>query len=199
MKSPVPFLSLMPPWATMILMGSKRCENRTWSTSYRGPLVLHASARTCPDGWNRLEETSIQPQHVRDSEVICLVDLFQIDQLWTRDPWEARNQHHWRVANPVALPPYQRPGALGLFEPDIPAGLDQAIRQLLLADRLFVRALGIAVEWERVYREAITLEEMTRALRTSEHLLRRQLTGRPEFTIEETPGMSPKLKLRRTL
>ena len=36
-------LSLRQPWAHLVVFGSKDIENRTWSTSYRGPFLVHAS------------------------------------------------------------------------------------------------------------------------------------------------------------
>lgn len=36
-------LSLRQPWLHTILKLGKRVENRTWSTPYRGPILLHAS------------------------------------------------------------------------------------------------------------------------------------------------------------
>jgi hypothetical protein len=36
-------LSLIQPWATLIILGAKRIETRSWHTSYRGPLLIHAS------------------------------------------------------------------------------------------------------------------------------------------------------------
>ena len=36
-------LSLTQPWATLVAMGAKRIETRSWATSYRGPLAIHAS------------------------------------------------------------------------------------------------------------------------------------------------------------
>ena len=36
-------LSVTQPWATLIAMGAKKIETRTWSTSYRGRLAIHAS------------------------------------------------------------------------------------------------------------------------------------------------------------
>jgi hypothetical protein len=36
-------LSIMQPWATLIAQGAKRIETRSWTTSYRGPLAIHAS------------------------------------------------------------------------------------------------------------------------------------------------------------
>jgi len=38
-------LSLMQPWATLVILGVKRCETRRWQTAYRGPLAIHASRR----------------------------------------------------------------------------------------------------------------------------------------------------------
>lgn len=40
-------LTLKQPWAGMVANGTKTIETRTWSTSYRGPLAIHASQ---PDG-----------------------------------------------------------------------------------------------------------------------------------------------------
>lgn len=36
-------LSLWEPWATLMAIGAKRIETRSWSTSYRGWLAIHAS------------------------------------------------------------------------------------------------------------------------------------------------------------
>lgn len=36
-------ISLQQPWATMVAIGAKSIETRSWYTSYRGPLAIHAS------------------------------------------------------------------------------------------------------------------------------------------------------------
>ncbi len=36
-------ISLIQPWATLIIHGAKRFETRGWRTLYRGPLTIHAS------------------------------------------------------------------------------------------------------------------------------------------------------------
>jgi hypothetical protein len=36
-------LSLLQPWATLVVMGVKQIETRSWSTVHRGPLLIHAS------------------------------------------------------------------------------------------------------------------------------------------------------------
>ena len=36
-------LSLLQPWATLVVTGAKRVETRSWTTTYRGTLMIHAS------------------------------------------------------------------------------------------------------------------------------------------------------------
>lgn len=36
-------LSLLQPWATLVVTGVKKIETRSWSTAYRGELLIHAS------------------------------------------------------------------------------------------------------------------------------------------------------------
>jgi hypothetical protein len=41
-------LTLTQPWATLVAVGAKRIETRSWSTNYRGPIAIHA-AKGFPD------------------------------------------------------------------------------------------------------------------------------------------------------
>lgn len=43
--SEVRALSLWQPWASLVAIGVKRMETRSWSTAYRGWLVIHAAAK----------------------------------------------------------------------------------------------------------------------------------------------------------
>lgn len=38
-------ISLLQPWATLVVIGAKQIETRSWNTKYRGPLLIHASSR----------------------------------------------------------------------------------------------------------------------------------------------------------
>jgi hypothetical protein len=40
-------ITLHQPWATLIALGEKRIETRSWPTNYRGPIAIHA-AKTMP-------------------------------------------------------------------------------------------------------------------------------------------------------
>jgi hypothetical protein len=36
-------LTLTQPWCTLVALGAKKIETRSWPTSYRGPLAIHAA------------------------------------------------------------------------------------------------------------------------------------------------------------
>ncbi len=38
-------ISLWQPWASLVVLGKKRCETRSWRTSHCGPLAIHASKK----------------------------------------------------------------------------------------------------------------------------------------------------------
>jgi len=38
-------ITLHEPWATLVAIGLKKFETRSWATSYRGKLLIHAAAR----------------------------------------------------------------------------------------------------------------------------------------------------------
>lgn len=44
-------LSIREPWATLIVLGLKPVENRTWWSNHRGPLLIHASRTFEKDDW----------------------------------------------------------------------------------------------------------------------------------------------------
>ncbi len=56
-------ISLWQPWASAIVLGHKRVETRSWSTPYRGPLLIHAAKspvgglrmiKAMPELWNEV-------------------------------------------------------------------------------------------------------------------------------------------------
>jgi hypothetical protein len=68
-------LSLWQPWATLIALKKKQIETRSWRTTYRGPLAIHAAKS--------------YPQEARD---LCSTEPFysvlmayakELDRKWT--------------------------------------------------------------------------------------------------------------------
>jgi activating signal cointegrator 1 len=49
-------ISLWQPWASAIAVGMKHFETRSWGTSYRGPLAIHAAKRPMTEGERELLE-----------------------------------------------------------------------------------------------------------------------------------------------
>ena len=46
-------ITLTQPWATLVAIGAKHIETRSWATKYRGPLAIHAAAGLGPVGGRR--------------------------------------------------------------------------------------------------------------------------------------------------
>lgn len=67
-------LTLTQPWATLVAIGAKQWETRSWPTNYRGELAIHA-AKGFP-GWAR-EECSDEPfkSALREMGYLCWQDL----------------------------------------------------------------------------------------------------------------------------
>lgn len=42
-------LTLLQPWASLIEIGAKRIETRSWTSTYRGPLAIHAGKGATTD------------------------------------------------------------------------------------------------------------------------------------------------------
>lgn len=114
-------LSVRPPWAWAIAHAGKRVENRSWSTRYRGPLLIHASARYGPDELATLERIlsrRVDPERFAFGAIVARAELYDVRPIervsgrWASGPW------CWmlRDVRPLARPiPYS--GQLGLWTP----------------------------------------------------------------------------------
>ena len=65
----VKIISVRQPWAWLIVAGHKDIENRTWRTSYRGRLLIHASKAMDP------EDFPMQRKWIRESGIVIPEDL----------------------------------------------------------------------------------------------------------------------------
>jgi activating signal cointegrator 1 len=129
-------LSLIQPYATLILLGYKLYETRSWDTKHRGPLAIHASAGK--PAWARQQALSdpviceVLERHgltfdtlprgvvlgsaevVSTHPTLSLSDL-SIEELAVGDYTPGR--FAWRLANTIVLPePIPCKGALSLWE-----------------------------------------------------------------------------------
>jgi hypothetical protein len=115
-------LSVRQPWAWAILHGGKDVENRTWSTSYRGPLLIHASQTLDRDAASFLSRFGVEPDNygpgcLATGAIVGRVEL--VDCVQNADsPWAQPDCWHWILADPE---PFETPvpckGMLGLWTP----------------------------------------------------------------------------------
>lgn len=92
-------LSVRQPWASAIFEEKKLIENRTWTTGYRGILIIHSSGLYDPD-YARSEEFAtcaisksfterVKKKVLPVGEVLGVVELYDIvrdsTSLWARD------------------------------------------------------------------------------------------------------------------
>jgi hypothetical protein len=126
----VPCLSIQQPWTWLIVNGHKDIENRDWTTSYRGPLLIHAGKRVdessfdadgrlFTDYWRSRygdELVAGMPQQRQEYETGGIVGIATVVDVVIRSesPWFF-GKHGWVLKDARTLPfvPYR--GQLGLF------------------------------------------------------------------------------------
>lgn len=94
-------LSVRQPWAELILRGVKSVENRTWTTPWRGLLIVHAGQRWDPAGaaTAAARGVSVDPTAPRGYlGVAVLVDVHP-DTGCCR-PWGEPGAFHWLLVRP---------------------------------------------------------------------------------------------------
>jgi hypothetical protein len=113
-------LSVRQPYAWAILSAGKLTENRSWRTTYRGPLAIHASLRPDPEGRAFMAALGIDvPEDLPRGVILGSVVL--VDVVDDSDsPWAEPGQRHWLLEDPQPWPePVPAKGDLGLWEFEI--------------------------------------------------------------------------------
>ncbi|MDR0475572.1 MAG: ASCH domain-containing protein [Treponema sp.] len=111
-------LTIKSPWAQSIIRSGKEIENRSWSTSYRGPLLIHVS---------------LIPNYLESGMIIGIVDLVDClppGNLFTvHNRWAEPGYYHWILKNPREFKEkIPAKGALSLWN----YNLDPALLEMLL-------------------------------------------------------------------
>jgi hypothetical protein len=123
-------LTMTQPWASLVALGAKSIETRSWCTRYRGPLAIHA-ARAFPVWCQDLAAAPTFHYWHKGwlplGLVICTVDL--VDCVSTEDIVASIDQRElefgnygpgrfaWVFRNPRLIdPPIQARGYLWLWE-----------------------------------------------------------------------------------
>lgn len=109
-------ITVWQPWATLLAIGTKQYETRSWATSYRGPIAIHAGKQIqIPFGnaaINKLNNHNISALDLPLGAVIAtakLVNCWRVEDLnpskdemllgdWTP------GRYAWELANVKLLP-----------------------------------------------------------------------------------------------
>ncbi|MDP3737505.1 MAG: ASCH domain-containing protein [Hyphomonadaceae bacterium] len=132
---PLRAITIKQPWAHAIIHGGKDIENRSWATSYRGTLAIHAGRASDDDAFFDFVAQRGLASTVKlvraDSEglvrgaVIGIVDLVDCVERST-SPW-FEGPFGFVLANPRLLEPVSCRGAMGLF--DLPPEVVEAVER----------------------------------------------------------------------
>jgi len=112
-------LTVCQPYAELLARGVKPMENRTWSTAYRGSLVIHAGKSR---DWLDEGDERRYPGMAFGAivAVVTLYDCVRVEQL----PNDLRVHEHaqgpwcWLVQNPIRVAPTPARGTQGLWHVD---------------------------------------------------------------------------------
>ena len=94
-------LSLMQPWASLIAVGAKTIETRSWKTNYRGELYIHASAKTDKNSLTSIPiKETLENEELLNSCIIAKCELVDC-KLMTKELIEEvkniGNEYHFGV------------------------------------------------------------------------------------------------------
>lgn len=117
--SDVRALTLRQPWASAIADLGKDVENRTWTTSWRGTLLIHAGQTT--DRHADLPSQSL-PSRIPTSVVVAVAELRDCHRARAgccSSIWAEPDTVHWVLTDVIPLrPTLPATGAQGLWRPD---------------------------------------------------------------------------------
>ncbi|MGF6963014.1 hypothetical protein OKW43_000019 [Paraburkholderia sp. WC7.3g] len=130
-------LSIRQPWAWLITNGYKDIENRTWSTRFRGRVLIHASKGMTRAEYEDVEDylmfggfdgmKAIRLPAMADLERGGIVGVATVSNCIPSQerlsPWHMEGQFGFHLTDAKALPLVACKGALGFFDipPDVAA------------------------------------------------------------------------------
>ena len=111
-------VSLLQPWASLIAAGAKKFETRSWSTTYRGPLLICASR---PLG------VAVAVAWLSDCRLMQSTDWGEGAACCEPYPraWA------WVLTDICAIEPFPVSGRLSLFHPPLPDQIPPRLKDWL--------------------------------------------------------------------
>lgn len=152
-------LTIRQPWAWAVVSGAKDIENRSWTTDYRGPIVIQAGATMAEV--NRIVRAAgpslpaLTFSYGTLVGIVDLVDVLPLSEHLETSPW-AWGPYCWRLANPRQFAePIPAKGKLKLFP--LAADLSPRIRAAIGSARVVQRD-ATALAWVKIMTDPETAD-----------------------------------------
>lgn len=142
-------ISIRQPWAWLVATGQKDIENRTWATSFRGRILIHASKDMTRREYEDVEDflhwsgigvrQAITLPPMRELARGGIVGVATLDNVVApsarTSPWHIEGCQGFHLSNARPLPLTACKGALGVFnvDPQVYRALHDQHAPLLLA------------------------------------------------------------------
>lgn len=84
-------ITLKQPWATLISEGLKEYEFRSWKTSYRGKLYIHAGKGIDKKDLDSFKELNLNYPQSRIVALVELIDCIEIDENFNNELKSKKN------------------------------------------------------------------------------------------------------------
>ncbi|MFA5408109.1 MAG: ASCH domain-containing protein [Bacilli bacterium] len=93
-------ITVKQPWASLIALGYKEYEFRTWSTKYRGPLLIHAGKGIDKQAMEHFKDLDLEYPTSQIVASVNLDDCCLIDEQFNQD-LTAKNTKVYGMTNRV--------------------------------------------------------------------------------------------------
>jgi len=116
-------LSLIQPWAELIVQGRKTIELRKWNTKFRGIFYVHASMKTDK---NKCRELKINPETLINGAILGKCELIDVKKYNSKEELRKDSEKHFApeykipcygfiLKNAEKIKPLKCRGKLGFF------------------------------------------------------------------------------------
>lgn len=121
MKQKIKVLSVKQPWAWCIFNAGKDIENRSWATTYRGKLYIHASKQFDWGAYSNIMLDYNIPQNLKTFEQGGIVGSVNVDACIKNSVsnWADKNLWNWVLRNQKSTTFRPCKGQLGIFDMEV--------------------------------------------------------------------------------
>ena len=124
-------ISIKQPWAWAIAEGHKTIETRTWSTNYRGELLIVSSKKPdkdmlffLPDAWVNWIGVNVTNDMLLYGQALCIADLVDCHPMKPEEADKAlcsiyTDAQSWVFENIRKIDPFPVKGQLNIYSVDV--------------------------------------------------------------------------------